>query len=307
MAFENKWITERDMKKRQTPFWSERARAGKFQTRWSEDERRDMYLMWLGHSADDKSSQNTFLFYRQGQSYEVLVDLVGGEGYQVTNALRTPYTLLSINEFGKDRPPLYPGPSIAESEGVVAGFDEAFQVFQTPQLSAYPSVKRNDRSWSAGWKTAKVVSDRLLFDGNGYVNEPISKEDRKKYKIDYWNERTACPNDTWTINRDREIFLRHKEREREVDIPTNNYFFCWSGYLLHVVVNVVSGGCGLPTWQHYSLESIGDFGACSSRIFPVDLEPKRSELLDDLRWALTAHRGDGVFSESPNFMATFDF
>jgi hypothetical protein len=306
MAFMNEYIPKADVEKYQTEFWSERARKGDI--RWVMDRSREMYLIWLGHGSGDEVSQNRFLFYRQGRSFCVLIDLVGGEGYEPTDGLRTHYVLLDIGEF-TEPDGRFPEALIPQREAIVAAFDEALNAFQTPPVIRDLAVKRNPRSWNTGWQTARPLNGRLVPTNQRFVNERIPKEDMDKYQIASWNHRFGCGNTTWAVDRERKIYLRLLGHGIEEDISRHRFFFYWNRYALRVVVDIVVGGGSEPTSprsRHFTLLSIGDFNG-NSYLFPEALEPQRDALLADLREALAAYREGGIYSESPSFTATFDF
>ena len=131
-----------------------------------------------------------------------------------------------------------------------------------------------------------------------FVNELVSEDDRKKYGLDEVDrslkKRALSRQRDWTIDHEREIYLRVIKRGREEYNYTSKWHFYWRGELLTVCLETLDAGGkrGGHGWSHYKLVD------CYKRGFfvPQHLEDKRDEIIADLREALTAYRGGGIYS-----------
>ena len=92
-----------------------------------------------------------------------------------------------------------------------------------------------------------------------FVNERISEDDRKKFgldEVDKWLSNTGkVPNRDWTIDHEREIYLREVNRGREEYRYKSTWHFYWRGELMTVCLETLSAG-GEPGghgWSHYKL------------------------------------------------------
>ena len=131
-----------------------------------------------------------------------------------------------------------------------------------------------------------------------FVNERISEDDRRKYgldEVDKWLAKTgkALQRD-WTIDHEREIYLRVINWGREEYNYESTWHFYWRGELLTVCLETISAGGerGGHGWSHYKLVD------CYKKGFfvPDHLLDQREEIIEDLRDALTAYKGGGIHS-----------
>lgn len=143
-----------------------------------------------------------------------------------------------------------------------------------------------------------------------FVNEYIPQEDFKKYHFDALNRRTketsgTAPSDSWTIDREADIWLREFYTEMDHTAPLGGYTgvsvwdFYWKGTLLSIKVQAVAGGggVGLPSWSIKKLLSIN---------LPRTLEDRRGEILKDLESAFAAYKDGGVLSSSLSYSFTLE-
>jgi hypothetical protein len=129
-----------------------------------------------------------------------------------------------------------------------------------------------------------------------FVNEYICKADRTKFGIDAIDEdlrRCAQLRSLdWTIDHEREIYLRIINRGRDEFARRSKWHFFWHGELLTFWLELVDAGGerGGHGWAHYKIDrSAGDF-------VPSHLQADRGEIVADLRAALEAYKDGGVFS-----------
>lgn len=132
-----------------------------------------------------------------------------------------------------------------------------------------------------------------------FVNEFISEEDRKKYKLDEIERgmRGRSPQRDWTIDHKREIYLRNIARGREDASHESTWHFYWCGELLTVCLEGESrsdGQEGGHLWVSYQLVD------CYRKGFfiPSHLLRQRDMITEDLRAALRKYTEGGVYESS---------
>lgn len=142
-----------------------------------------------------------------------------------------------------------------------------------------------------------------------FVNEYIPTEDFKKYDFDGLNKRPketsgTTPSDSWTIDRDADIWLRKFYAEMDHTAPLGGqsgvsvWDFYWRGTLLLVKVEDVAsgGGYGKPRWARSRLRRID---------IPKDIESSRDQIIRDLEAAFTAYKGAGVLAPDDGIDYTY--
>ena len=135
-----------------------------------------------------------------------------------------------------------------------------------------------------------------------FVNEYIPAEDVKKYGIKEIDKRFVTggtKSDQWTIDRERDIYLRCVSRGREEFRSESTWTLYWRGSLIYVDLKLTDGGGtrGGHGWSHYKLLRAE---------IPTHLEAQRADILKDLKEALTAYKGGGVFSTRTTSTTTLD-
>ena len=138
-----------------------------------------------------------------------------------------------------------------------------------------------------------------------FVNALITDDDRKNYGLDEIERRLghAAQRD-WTIDRERDIYLREIWRSREEASQQSAWHFYWHGELMKVCLEVRAAGSdgmrGGHGWVHYQLVN------CFGRGFfiPSHLLDRRDEIIADLRAALVAYKGGGVYSTKATYELT---
>jgi hypothetical protein len=143
-----------------------------------------------------------------------------------------------------------------------------------------------------------------------FVNEFILPEDVEKYglqEIDKHFIGGGTNARDWTIDRERDIYLRNVAHgggaEPEIRNQTT-WTFYWSGDRLTLRLDLLDGrgGNGEPGWSHWKLVWLN-----GSNGLPEHLKQSKEQILDDLREALTAYRGAGVYSANyTDYSTTLD-
>jgi hypothetical protein len=139
-----------------------------------------------------------------------------------------------------------------------------------------------------------------------FVNELISEADRQKYGLDQIDQSLVgwTPQRDWTIDHERTIYLRNIGRGREENSHRSTWHFYWRGELLMVCLEERAAGSdgkrGGHGWVHYQLID------CYQRGFfiPSRLLDHREEIVADLRAALVAYKGGGIYATKATYDTT---
>lgn len=138
-------------------------------------------------------------------------------------------------------------------------------------------------------------------DEMAFVNEYIPEADIEKYQIKEIDEKfhKGHYKPHWTIDRERDIYLRYMHNEREEHSNRHTYYFFWKKAPLLVTVDIDGGGVmNGKQWRHYKLWRLD---------IPETLRPYVAEIVADLKAAFVTYREAGVLSDSTDHTATFDF
>lgn len=134
-----------------------------------------------------------------------------------------------------------------------------------------------------------------------FVNEYMSESDVMKYNIEELDHklRRAHYKPNWTVDHERDIYLRYTSREHEEHSNRHTYCFYWKGIILMAQVDIDGGGEWRgEQWRHYKMWRME---------IPENLKPHETEIMADLKEAFTAYKEGGVLSDSTTHTATFDF
>ncbi|GHT89758.1 hypothetical protein AGMMS49545_00900 [Betaproteobacteria bacterium] len=154
-----------------------------------------------------------------------------------------------------------------------------------------------------------------------FVNERIPQEDMEKYQIEAINRCVVGGVDesirpSWTIDRERNIYLRRLINETEDHRPTGliAWNFFWNSHLFWVETKTlgwkgVRGGQG---WLKLRVTKLGLMGdehrhvGCSGILdFPEGID--KQQLLQDLYDALLAYKSSGIYSTVTTFELELEF
>lgn len=131
-----------------------------------------------------------------------------------------------------------------------------------------------------------------------FVNEIISDEDRRKYGLNELESsqvmRGRAAQRAWTIDHERNVYLRNIDRGREESSHKSTWHFYWHGELMTVCLETLDAGGqrGGHGWSHYKLVD------CYMKGFfiPEHLRDRRDAIIADLRDALIAYGDGGIYS-----------
>jgi len=141
-----------------------------------------------------------------------------------------------------------------------------------------------------------------------FVNEFVPEEDAKKYGLEEIDRhyRHSSFHPEWTVDRERDIYLREVEIGREESANRHGFTLYWKGALLFVRLTRKGGGVRHgEQWSEWSLYSSPLQGSIIG--ISDDLEENRAEIIADLKAALTAYKDFGMYSTSTKHAATFTF
>lgn len=141
-----------------------------------------------------------------------------------------------------------------------------------------------------------------------FVNEYITPEDMEKFGLKEIDKKFfvgATNARDWTIDREREIYLRNVTNGREELRHISGWTFYWHGELLWLEIHTLSakGERGGPCWARELLHSMQSF---NSHELAAHLQPKREEILADLKQALLAYKDGGVFASCTDYTLTLE-
>lgn len=147
-----------------------------------------------------------------------------------------------------------------------------------------------------------TVSAIFLFGGFNmvFVNEEISDEDYVSFDLEALDARPISGNPKprdWTIDRDRNIYLRLSRVGREENFGMKSWDFFWKNALIEVELTPVSS-VG-PRGGH--IETVHQL---SSLKMEPELRSHREAIIADLRAALEARMDAGIRSTATSYKHT---
>jgi hypothetical protein len=132
-----------------------------------------------------------------------------------------------------------------------------------------------------------------------FVNEFISAEDVEKYGLHEIDKHFVIGGTNardWTIDRKRDIYLRNVAIGGGAEPELRNqmkWSFYWHETLFTIRLDLLkgTGGRGEPGWSHWRMMWISGIHG-----LPDHLKKKKDDFVADLKEALTAYQGAGVYS-----------
>jgi hypothetical protein len=142
-----------------------------------------------------------------------------------------------------------------------------------------------------------------------FINEFIPPEDVEKFHLDEIDKGliTGIDTDDWTVDRERNIYLRKVAAGGGSDPDLSNrskWTLYWKSDLLILGMEYLegTGERGQPGWSHWLLVWVN-----GSNDLPASLKVHKAEFLADLEEALTAYQGGGVYSANyTDYSVTLD-
>ncbi len=135
-----------------------------------------------------------------------------------------------------------------------------------------------------------------------FVNEYVSEEEAKKYDLDGINRQFGRDPDirySWTIDRERNVFLMWIKAGREEFASEETFVLWWDG--LVVPVYTIKGGGGRLSEKSTTIWRLRGID------LPSELTDKRDELIAVLKEALTEYKVFGIGVPVADHTAIFEF
>jgi len=135
-----------------------------------------------------------------------------------------------------------------------------------------------------------------------FVNEYISQEDREKYGLDEIDKKFivgGAKARDWTVDKDRNMYLRNVANGREEFFYITTWTFYWHGELIVFEKKGISttGPIDGDRYHHGKILRID---------IPQDMQSSKEQIIEDLKEALTAYKDGGIFSKAKGFTLTLD-
>lgn len=128
-----------------------------------------------------------------------------------------------------------------------------------------------------------------------FANEQVLPQDKSRYRLKH-DPFYQVPVLEFTIDRERDMFLARRTGGGPESPPGNNWAFYWKGHLLDVRLRLMQCGVdeeGGHGWERTRVDYIDGLG--------FDVVPHRAQILGDLKEALTARRGLGLYSKLTSY------
>jgi hypothetical protein len=135
-----------------------------------------------------------------------------------------------------------------------------------------------------------------------FINEYISESDKEKYALEEINKRFVVGGTharDWTVDHDRDMYLRNVAMGREDFSHQSTWTFYWRGQLIIVELENICtvGEMGGRCHGHKRVHSIE---------IPACFETWQTEILADLKEAFVAYKDGGVFASASQYTLTLD-
>lgn len=133
-----------------------------------------------------------------------------------------------------------------------------------------------------------------------FMNEYIPSEDVERFQIQAVDQRfhKGHHKPHWTIDRERNVYLRHMQNGREEFSNRHTYYFYWKGSPLLVTLDVDANEIDGGYRWHYRKWDME---------IPESLKQFETEITSDLKEALSVYKVRGIYSGDAKFIAEFDF
>lgn len=136
----------------------------------------------------------------------------------------------------------------------------------------------------------------------GFINELTSKDDRERYGLDDIDGSfivDGVKSRYWTIDRDRDVYLRQVRQGREDRSHISEWTFYWSGYLVLFEIEALEAKNleDEHRWAHMKVTRLN---------LPNEIKKNRTELIKDIHLALESYKGSGVFAKCKTYELKLD-
>lgn len=135
-----------------------------------------------------------------------------------------------------------------------------------------------------------------------FVNEYISEADSNKYGLEEINNRFVVGGTrarSWTVDHDRDMYLRNVAMGREEFAHQSTWTFYWGGRVIVVELENICtvGEMGGVRHGYKRVRSIE---------IPLELRVQKDEIVKDLKAAFTAYKDGGVAATATDYTLTLD-
>jgi hypothetical protein len=135
-----------------------------------------------------------------------------------------------------------------------------------------------------------------------FINEYIPAEDKKKYNMTDHSDFYLAGTNSWTVDRERDMFLLPRTGGGPESTPgIRDWAFYWRGHMLDVRLGLIDNGndeAGIHGWERKKLHWIRDM--------PPELQEHRAQIIADLKDAMTARKGLGLYSSYQTYEVTLE-
>ncbi|QHG87714.1 hypothetical protein ACCQ13_13330 [Xanthomonas sp. NCPPB 1638] len=142
-----------------------------------------------------------------------------------------------------------------------------------------------------------------------FLNEFIPESDVVKYNLEAIDRDFVVGGTNardWTIDRDRNMYLRNVANGAGAEIEIRNqtkFSFHWHGEILTLRLDLIGGGGARDQsgWSHWRLMWIND-----GKGLPAHLKVDKGQFIADLQDALLAYKDFGVHSRNTGYHVVFE-
>ena len=141
-----------------------------------------------------------------------------------------------------------------------------------------------------------------------FINEYISDEDMKRYKIKEIDEKFSLggvASDSWTVDSSRKMYLRLVYRNKNnYDIVSTGWSFLWNEKLYYLETELIdsAGDRGAEGWSHKVITKVNFLNNKDEAINNDFL----SSMMPDIRQAFEMYKDFGVFSAHTKYTLILD-
>lgn len=140
-----------------------------------------------------------------------------------------------------------------------------------------------------------------------FINEEVSESDIEKYSLrannkSFLQEGISC---YWTVDHENDIYLRDMGYDWQ-NPAERKFSFYWKGCLMRLALRLQSSEITGVGGVH-QVWSVGGIRREANIPIPEQFENFRPQIVADLKRALLAYRGAGIFASPVEYTADFLF